>query len=582
MAGRALAVAVRLLLVVGGGYAVSAGLVALFAAILLPAAGLPRAEAVVIASMAGFPVYLAVLVWGVRRTVQATMNWLHTWTGVVLGGLLFAVFWMGTLSVFDREIDSWMAPLTRLPAPPSDFSVDSLRPSLARAIAAKAIQWRAVLPTEREPFARVEWRTATGSVVELFDPLTGASLDDPGTWAASGFFYPFHYSLQLHAGEIGIWLVGAAGMGMLVMFVSGVLVHRRIFADFFTLRIGRKPRRLLLDLHNLSGVVVLPFHVAITLSGLILLWPTYMPSGWQAAYADRGTFNADVFGGYTRPKLNRPGGEVASLDAMEAEARRLWNGDPPGRVTLRNPGDAAAIVQLNRLSEDRVTVSADTMYFDAASGALLDRRNDTRPAMTVQRFIAGLHIIQFRNWTLRWIYFVLGLLGCALIATGLLFWVESRRKRHAQLGLNGVRFVEGLATGSVTGIIMATLAVFVANRLLPLRAEFLGHERAALEIWVFYLVWLSSFGHAWLRPRRAWIEQCWALATLATGAVLLNWITTGDHLIRSLSHRPLWRIAGMDIVLLGGAAISAMAALKLRRRDALSRPSARRTEKWGA
>jgi len=31
-------------------------------------------------------------------------------------------------------------------------------------------------------------------------------------------------------------------------------------------------------------------------------------------------------------------------------------------------------------------------------------------------------------------------------------WLESRRKKHAQLGLKGVRFVEGLTVGSVTGV----------------------------------------------------------------------------------------------------------------------------------
>ena len=39
---------------------------------------------------------------------RASMNLLHTWTGVVLGGVLFAIFWTGTLCVFDREIDRWM------------------------------------------------------------------------------------------------------------------------------------------------------------------------------------------------------------------------------------------------------------------------------------------------------------------------------------------------------------------------------------------------------------------------------------------------------------------------------------------
>ena len=42
------------------------------------------------------------------------MAGLHTWAGVVIGSLLFAIFWMGTLSVFDREIDRWMNPGSRL------------------------------------------------------------------------------------------------------------------------------------------------------------------------------------------------------------------------------------------------------------------------------------------------------------------------------------------------------------------------------------------------------------------------------------------------------------------------------------
>ena len=61
---------------------------------------------------------------------RASMNWLHTWSGVVLGGLLFAIFWMGTLSVFDREIDRWMAPMIRLPRGGEDVPFDVLRPAV--------------------------------------------------------------------------------------------------------------------------------------------------------------------------------------------------------------------------------------------------------------------------------------------------------------------------------------------------------------------------------------------------------------------------------------------------------------------
>ena len=256
---------------------------------------------------------------------------------------------------------------------------------------------------------------------------------------------------------------------------------------------------------------------------------------------------------------------MASFDAMAAEARRLWDGSALRYVFVRNPGDAKSVMQIGRLDEGIVSSTYDAAYFDGPTGALISYRTGTAPVMSTQRFISGFHFIQFRHWSLRWIYFGLGLAGCVLIATGYLFWLESRRKKHAQLGLRGVRFVEGLTIGSVTGMLIATAAFFVVNRLLPLGASALGQDRAALEVWTFYLVWLASFGHAWARPQRAWMEQCWTLAALASAAVLLNWITTGDHLLRGLSYRHLWPIAGMDILLLAGAAIAAIAALRLSR-----------------
>lgn len=503
-------------------------------------------------------------------TFRASLNWLHTWAGVVLGGLLFAIFWMGTLSVFDREIDRWMAPTTRLAAPVEPSSYEMLRPAYEEAVAAKAPFWFATLPTEREPFLRMSWRDSSGIVLRLVDPATGIALPDPGTLAGTRFLYPFHYMLHIRIGQLGYWIVGAAAMAMLALCVSGVVIHRKIFTDFFTFRADKQPRRMLLDLHNAAGVLGLPFHFVISLSGLMIFSSLYFPGTVQLAYGGKErAFVQEAYDLFERPKLGKPG-EMASFDAMVTETRRLWDGEAPRYLSIRHPGDAAAYVQIGRAGEDRVSGSDDVATFDAGTGALLHQRSLEKPVLGVQRFIWGLHLIRFDHWTLRWLYFGLGLTGCVLIATGYLFWLESRRKKHAQLGLRGVRIVEGLTLGSVTGILIATLAFFTVNRLLPLGSSLLGQERAALEIWTFYMVWLASFAHAWLRPRRAWIEQCRMLAVLAVAAVLLNWFTTGDHLLRSLSHRHLWPVAGMDLLLLAGGAIAALAARRLRHRETVS------------
>ena len=95
---------------------------------------------------------------------RRAMGWLHTWAGVLLGSVLFAIFWMGTLSVFDIEIDQWMKPATRLPPAAQTLALERFRPSLNEAIAARAAFWNVEPPNYPPSVASVHYRTKTGFV----------------------------------------------------------------------------------------------------------------------------------------------------------------------------------------------------------------------------------------------------------------------------------------------------------------------------------------------------------------------------------------------------------------------------------
>lgn len=491
------------------------------------------------------------------------MAWLHTWTGVVLGSVLFAIFWMGTLSVFDQEIDRWMRPGTRLPPSPQALRLDPHIAPQAQVLAAGASQWSLVLPSERTTVIGLRWRSAEGQFATRdLDPRTGALIADQGSHAGTGFIFPFHFMLHLKWLDLGYWIVGLAAMAMLVLLASGVVIHRKIFIDFFLFRPRKRLQRASLDLHNLSGVLGLPFHFVMTLSGLVIFISVYFPQAHVGAFGSgkqaRADYQAEALGRYTRPRLGRPGA-LASLDAMQAEAERLWSGGRVYFVRVWHPGDAGSYVEMRRSHAREVTINLDQVFFDAVSGRVL-HRFEAAPLVSAQRFVSGIHFIQFDHWALRWLYFGCGLLGCVMIATGFLFWLESRRTRHARQGLAGVRVVEALVVASVSGIAIATLCFFVANRLLPLGASLAGQDRAALEVWVFYIAWLASLAHAaWRRAepplqpaRQAWHEQCLAAAALAMGAVALNATSTGDALPLSLARCDL-AIAGVDLMLLAAA-----------------------------
>ncbi len=81
-----LSVLVRLVAAIGGGYAVAAGLAALAAVALSTGGLMARSEAVVLASMLAFLVYLALLIWAFADRRLARLCLMLTAAGIVSWG----------------------------------------------------------------------------------------------------------------------------------------------------------------------------------------------------------------------------------------------------------------------------------------------------------------------------------------------------------------------------------------------------------------------------------------------------------------------------------------------------------------
>jgi uncharacterized iron-regulated membrane protein len=503
------------------------------------------------------------------EALRRSMSGLHTWAGVVCSALLFAMFWMGTLSVFDREIDQWMKPHLRLA--PDEAATASLRldrtlkPLLAELRDQSALY--IYLPKEREPTLRLGYDDAGAWTVRHLDPATGAELTGPDSLAGTGFIFPFHFSFHISWAGLGYWIAGFLAMAMLALLASGIVIHRKIFAEFFTFRPDRKARRATLDLHNMTSLVALPFHVMLPLTGLFIFFSIYLP--WSIALpfgGDTDAFFNEMYGTQAVEAAGEPA-PMASLDAMLASAEARWRAhDPDGTVRpdvieLHNWGDANARVSMQQVFPARaVAMRWQALTLDGVTGAILNDYT-APPVRTAHAWLAGLHFIQFDHWVLRWLYFVAGLTGCVMIATGLLFWLRSRESKHRSAAA-GFRAMQATTIASVTGIILATGAFLVANRLLPEDATFLGEDRAELEVWVFALTWTTALLHAVVRQAAAWRDQCWAIAGFALAAASLNAVTTGDDPLVA-GAAGLWSVASLDFALLATAVVAWLAARRM-------------------
>jgi uncharacterized iron-regulated membrane protein len=498
---------------------------------------------------------------GMKEHFRQSMAWLHTWTGLLLGWLLYFMFVTGTVGYLDTEIDRWMqpeAPMARLDLPAE--SVTAQARAHLEAHAPDAERWFIGLPIDRNtPYPRVLWSGAAGEAVAArgnlqLDPQTGAPLMGRDT-AGGQTLYRMHWTLHYLPRGVSDWLVGVATMFMLVALVSGVIIHRKIFADFFTFRPG-KGQRSWLDAHNVTSVVTLPFQLMITYSGLIFMMFIYMPL-IVAAWYGPGDQNRQVFFDevFDPPALVEASGKPSPLlafDRIIAQTRQVWG--------VRHPGDAnARIVVRGDLAAGPLR-AVDVLVFDGVSGALLAEQSALRSGSKAFRDVMlGLHEGLFAGPVVRALYALSGLLGSAMIATGLVLWAVKRRQRIERTRAAphfGLRLVERLNVASIIGLPVAIAAYFWANRLLAADMA----DRAAWEVHSLFLVWLALFAHAALRPAaRAWVEQGWLAAAVFGLLPVLNALTTDRHLVASVATGD-WVLAGFDLVMLAlGVAFAAFA-----------------------
>lgn len=578
------------------------------------------------------------------RHFRQSMSWVHTWTGLVMGWLLFAIYVTGGLSYFRNEITLWMQPELHAAAAGDDWLPKAL--GLLAEKGAGAQQWTISPPGPRSPVVGLSYREAVpqggggGEAQEesaagetersrpgraagersaersdggreaanpangprdertanpgnaearagggemrqgqqgpqernrgvkrlTMDPSTGSVLE-PRATAGGNFLYRFHYQLHGMDRTWGQWIVGAVTMLMFVAIITGVVVHRNIFKDFFTFR-PAKGKRSWLDGHNATGVLSLPFHVVITFSGLLLLATQLMPWAMDAAYnGDRRAFSQELRGGGGRDAAaagqaagrRGAGGRapLADLRPLYRQALERWPDHGVGNIVVNNPGTSQATVEMRQAFGERLTArGGGRMLFDGATGNELDPPAAARPptnTRAIWNVFVAVHEGRFAMPAVRWLLFVSGVLGALMIASGLVLWLASRQKEREALGYlpRGHRFVEIMNVGAIAGLMIALAAYFWANRFIPAAAG----DRGEQEILSFFAVWGLTFAHAAVRRhKRAWVEQLSAGAALFLLLPALNGLTGGAHLGRSMLNGP-WQVAGFDLAALfvGGA-----------------------------
>ncbi|MFS0774029.1 PepSY-associated TM helix domain-containing protein [Sphingomonas sp. 1P08PE] len=400
----------------------------------------------------------------------------HGWSGILLGLLLYAVVLTGTAAVFAHEIGAWSAGHV---AARSSFAqpLDAVVRDLA---ARTPKQYREAVnlfevgdgglgvffhrhetdangvPTESGIYYRLDnagrmTGTARGNVEDVFGPAN----DD----ALSHFLVDTHVRLHV-PNPWGLLLTGVVGLAMLVAAISGLLIHRHLFTDIFTLRRRGNPVLVQRDAHSVAGTWSLPFAFVLAFTGSFFSFygTIGVPVVAMAAFGgDVAALTQAVYGNPGKPDA-RPAA-ISNLDRIVADATRR-GGSAPTFVAIENFGRADAGV--TTYHDPRASdVEPVTLLYEGASARFLRAKATigTRPSAggTLVGIMGPLHFGSFAGLLSKAVWFGLGFAMCYVTYTGMRLWVIRRRTEAG-----GLRSLERAITVVGIGLPFALVAAAAA------------------------------------------------------------------------------------------------------------------------
>ena len=459
----------------------------------------------------------------------------HAWVGIISGILLFIVTFSGIAAMFEHELGYWQHSV--FGEIPEDKSFDLEHTIVAaNKIGFQYDKYFIQPPDEVNNHIMLGHFPEEGEFDVRY--LKAGSYEEvEASPSELGHILTFlHTDLYLPR-PYGRYLVGLAGMAMLLAIIAGILIHVKWRKEFVMLRPKRSWRLLLTDQHKLLGLWSLPFTFILAFTGTILgLLGIITPILALAA------FDGDVQ--KATDTVLGPRAEMTGEPAPTYSLNELWvkaNTDLTDKkiqfIQVEGAGDKGGLIKFSAHHQKHLS-NIETMTYSLATGETVHEGTfiGKGPFHRIFAAVTPLHYVLFGSIWLKICYALAALGACGLIITGNMLWLE--RRGHGMEHL-----LSKLTLGICGGLVVATCALFPASQLLYLFK--LGEQHHHVEEWILWGIW----GITLLTPffwKNAFQLSHWMLRTSA--ALLLSTLLV-DGLVNG---RWLWLTSGWNFYIQAG------------------------------
>jgi len=353
------------------------------------------------------------------RSANAFFLWFHRWSGIAFAAVFILVALSGTVLTFRYELQQAMHPEMQVEPADVDRAPDftAIAANLKSEIPGARLNFLQQNPAQPEfPIRVVYEHPLDGFDVLYADPHSARLIrSDVG----EGFW---RWMRELHifltAGMPGLFIVFASAWVLMLCSALGLWL--------WVPRLARKPqvalgirwrsgtRKLLLDLHNTTGVYLLLPMMLLGLTGATLILARLSP-------VDLPEPTAPAPAGFSAGTLGEPLEKALATLAAEAPAAfvrqiRLPSADLPSFRFDYDTADGARIAFLSADGEKLLAVHAES------SRSLWDQLKGEFGVAIHEGYVAG----DFG----RWIVFICGITLTTGSVTGVWLWLVARRRRR--------------------------------------------------------------------------------------------------------------------------------------------------------